>query len=186
MSSRIGIIALATLFFGFSAGGFTALVSIGGQPDMGKVITHCMAQPDEFACALIAKSGARFQIAQTAATAQMHDKRIRAAVIAAPGLGFTFDAAALRKVGIPLQLWHAENDVILPYRWHAEMVRSGLSRQPDYKVVARAGHFDFLSPCSAKLASVAPEICQSQEGFDRVAFHRRFNADVIAHFKKFL
>lgn len=177
--SRVGL-------FGFSSGGFTALVSIGGQPDMGKVFTHCSAHPAHYACMLIAKHGDGAKRVQMAATAQMHERRIRAAVIAAPALGFTFDAAALSKVDIPIQLWRPEDDTILPHPWYAENVRASLARQPEYHVVPRAGHFDFLAPCTAQLAAMAPPICVSQEGFDRTAFHQRFNADVVKYFKEFL
>lgn len=177
--SRIGI-------FGFSSGGFTALVSIGGQPDLGKVFTHCSAHPAQYACTLIAKHGERSKRAPTAAIAQMHDRRIRAAVIAAPALGFTFDAAALSKVDIPIQLWRAEDDLILPHPWYSENVRVSLARKPEYHVVPRAGHFDFLAPCTEKLAARAPQICVSQDGFDRTGFHRRFNAEVIRYFEKSL
>lgn len=177
--SRIGI-------FGFSSGGFTALVSIGGQPDLGKVFTHCAAHPAQYVCAQIAAHGELARRVPKAATQQMHERRIRAAVIAAPALGFTFDAAALSKVAIPIQLWRAEDDQVLPHPWYAENVRVSLARQPEYHVVPHAGHFDFLAPCTDKLAAIAPQICVSQEGFDRVEFHRRFNADVIGYFKKFL
>ncbi len=177
--SRIGI-------FGFSSGGFTALVSIGGQPDMGKVFTHCAAHPGHYACMLLASRGEQAGRAPMAVTAPMHEQRIRAAVIVAPALGFTFDAAALSKVEMPVQLWRAEDDEILPHPWYAEHVRLALPRNSDYHVVPRAGHFDFLAPCTAKLAAMAPRICASLQGFDRSAFHRRFNAEVVKHFKKFL
>lgn len=177
--ARVGI-------FGFSSGGFTALVNVGGQPNLGEVFTHCAAHPAQYACTLIAKHGDGAKRAPMAATAQMHDRRIRAAVIVAPALGFTFDAAALSKVDIPIQLWRAEDDVVLPHPWYSEHVRVSLPRQPEYHVVPRAGHFDFLAPCTEKLAAMAPQICVSQAGFDRTEFHKRFNADVVRHFKKFL
>lgn len=177
--ARVGI-------FGFSSGGFTALVSIGGQPDLGKVFTHCAAHPAQYACVLVSRGGERAAQVATAATAQMRDRRIRAAVIAAPALGFTFDAAALSKVDIPIQLWRAEDDAILPHPWYSENVFVSLGRKPEYQVVPLAGHFDFLAPCTDKLAAMAPQICASQAGFDRTAFHRRFNADVIRHFRKTL
>src|SRR5712671_608650 len=36
--------------FGFSAGGFTALVAVGGTPDMTTVAPYCAAHPDEWSC----------------------------------------------------------------------------------------------------------------------------------------
>ena len=177
--SRVGI-------FGFSSGGFTALVNIGGRPDLTKVFPHCVAHPAQYVCKLMSEHGERSTRALTVASAQMHDRRIRAAVIAAPALGFTFDAAALSKVDIPIQLWRAEDDVILPHPWYSENVRISLAGKPEYHVVPRAGHFDFLAPCTDKLAAMAPQICVSQEGFDRTGFHRRFNSAVVAFFKKSL
>ena len=177
--SRVGI-------FGFSAGAFTALVNIGGRPDMNKVFTHCAAHPAQYVCGLISKHGARPQGVAMAATAPMHERRIRAAVIAAPALGFTFDAASLTQVTMPIQLWRAEDDLILPHPWYAENVRVSLARHPEYHVVPKAGHFDFLAPCTEKLAAFAPQICVSQDGFDRTAFHRRFNAQLIAFFERSL
>src|SRR5450755_306726 len=41
--------------FGFSAGGFTALVAIGGTPDLTKIGPHCQRFPGEFVCMLLAK-----------------------------------------------------------------------------------------------------------------------------------
>jgi predicted dienelactone hydrolase len=177
--SRIGL-------FGFSSGGFTALVSVGGQPDLGRVPTHCAQHRADYACKLISRHGEPVTTVTTAATADMHERRIRAAVIAAPALGFTFDAAALSKVTIPIQLWRAHSDEIVPHPWYAEQVRASLPRPPEYHVVAHAGHFDFLAPCTEKLATVAPQICASEKGFDRADFHQRFNAELIGFFQKFL
>src|SRR5580698_11625726 len=44
--SRIGM-------FGFSAGGFTALVAIGGAPDMSTVAPFCAAHADEWSCRML-------------------------------------------------------------------------------------------------------------------------------------
>jgi predicted dienelactone hydrolase len=105
---------------------------------------------------------------------------------AAPALGFTFSYGGLNGVDIPVQLWRAENDVFLPHPWYAEAVRKSLRKEPDYHSVAKAGHFDFLAPCSEKLLSLAPQICASEDGFDREIFHRRFNAEVVSFFIKSL
>ncbi|MFL6658875.1 MAG: alpha/beta hydrolase family protein [Massilia sp.] len=178
-ASRVGV-------FGFSSGGFTALVSVGGEPDLGKVFPHCLAHPDQYVCAVVGKQSAQAIRVPMAATPALHERRIRAAVIVAPALGFTFDAAALRQVSVPIQLWRAGDDAILPNPWYAEAVRAALPSAPDYHVVPQAGHFDFLAPCTDKLAAVAPQICISAPGFDRAEFHQRFNTDVIAYFRKSL
>lgn len=166
--------------FGFSAGGFSTLVSIGGIPDFSKIGPMCDQFPEDFACQLVAKSNGNSAAPLTTPTARAADPRIKAAVVVAPALGFTFSPDGLENVKVPVQLWRAENDVILPHPRYAEAVRLALPQTPDYHVVPDAGHFDFLSPCSSALASLAPAICASAVGFDRAAFHARFNAAVLS------
>jgi predicted dienelactone hydrolase len=172
--------------FGFSAGGFTTLVSIGGIPDFSTVEPMCRQYPGDFACQLIAKSGSNRAAPLTSATARAADPRINAAVVAAPALGFTFSPDGLKNVKVPVQLWRAENDVLLPHPRYAEAVRLALPLAPDYHVAPNAGHFDYLVPCSAALASIAPAICTSAVGFDRAAFHASFNAAVVSFLNKTL
>ena len=169
--------------FGFSSGGFTTLAIIGGIPDFTKIGPMCRQYPGDFACQLLAKSESPVVAAASTAVA---DARIRAAVVAAPALGFTFSPDGLKSVKVPVQLWRAENDVIVPHPRYAEAVRLALTEAPDYHVVPNAGHYDFLAPCSDALASIAPAICTSSVGFDRAAFHAGFDAEVVKFFEKTL
>lgn len=168
--------------FGFSSGGFTALASIGGVPDFAKIGPTCAQYPGDYVCGLIAGSGGNVAAPRTSAVNSAADIRIKAAVVAAPALGFTFSPDGLKNVKAPVQLWRAKNDLIVPHPRYAEAVRLALPRAPEYHVVANAGHFDFLAPCSSALASVAPAICTSASGFDRAAFHVIFNAEVVSFF----
>jgi len=169
--------------FGFSAGGFSTLASIGGIADFAKIGPMCRQYPEDFVCQLIAKSQGPVVVP---ATTVVTDTRIKAAVIAAPALGFTFSPDGLKNVKVPVQLWRAENDVVVPHPRYAEAVRLALPEVPDYHVVPDAGHFDFLAPCSDALASMAPAICTSSPGFDRAAFHVGFDSAVVKFFKNTL
>ncbi|MGH6911593.1 MAG: alpha/beta hydrolase family protein [Phenylobacterium sp.] len=164
--------------FGFSSGGFTTLVAVGGEPDLALIGPHCAEHPAYYDCNLVRKSGAAAPEGPW-----VHDPRIRAAVVAAPALGFTFAPRGLAKVRVPIQLWRAEQDSVLPHPLYAEAVRGLLPRAPDYRVVSGADHFDFLAPCGPGLAKAAPAICGGK-GFDRAAFHAGFNADVVAFFER--
>ncbi|MBV8619510.1 MAG: dienelactone hydrolase [Curvibacter sp.] len=175
--ARVGV-------FGFSSGGFTALVDIGGRPDLSLIAGVCREHPEDYACGLIARS--RQPVALPAVPVSLHDERIRAAVVAAPALGFTFTAEGLKDVKVPVQLWRAEDDRLLPQPRYAEAVRLALPQAPEYHVVPLAGHFDFLAPCSALLAQHVPDICRSNPGFDRAAFHERFDAEVVGFFERTL
>ena len=167
--------------FGFSAGGFTVLAAAGGEPDFSKTRPHCQAHPDYFDCKLVARS-----VAPPAPQPVAHDPRIRALVVAAPALGYTFGREGLAAVRQPVQLWRAEDDQLLPHPDYAEAVRLTLPQPPENHVVAHAGHFDFLAPCTATLAQRVPQICRSEPGFDRAAFHADFNREVVAFFQRTL
>jgi predicted dienelactone hydrolase len=172
-AARIGM-------FGFSAGGFTALVAIGGVPDMTRVAPYCAAYADEWPC----RKAKEYRTGPPAAPAAfVHDPRIAAAVIAAPALGFSFTPDGLAGIKAAIQLWRGDSDEILPHPRHAQNVYEGLPTKPEYHVVPNAGHFAFLAPCTPMAESIAPEICRDPAGFDRVAFHREFNAAVVSFFK---
>jgi len=179
-AGRVGV-------FGFSAGGFTALVAAGGTPNLSRIGPHCLAHPDYFDCQLLARAHiAASAVPNPPASAWIHDPRIKSAVIAAPALGFTFGSEGLTGVTIPVQLWRAENDHILPHPDYAEAVRLNLPTTPEFHMVAGADHYDFLAPCSDALRKAAPEICVSAPGFDRIAFHQTFDREVVRFFQKTL
>jgi predicted dienelactone hydrolase len=173
--SRIGM-------FGFSAGGFTALVAIGGTPDLSTVAPYCTAHPDEWSCRMIKERNISVS-ANTPAPDWVHDPRIAAAVIASPAVGYAFSAKSLSAVTVPIQLWRGDSDEILPHPNYAQAVYDRLAVKPEYHVVPNAGHFAFLAPCTPSLAAMVPEICHDPEHFDRTAFHREFNPAVEAFFK---
>lgn len=166
--------------FGFSAGGFTVLAAIGGMPDLSLVTPHCAAHPHGFECALLKRSGP-FILPDR--SVWVRDARIKAAVVAAPALGYVFD---LRGVTVPIQLWRAQDDHILPNPDYAEAVRWALPKPPEYRVVPNADHFDFLAPCSDTLRGSVPAICDERPGFDRVHFHADLDQAVVAFFQRAL
>lgn len=164
--------------FGFSAGGFTVLAAAGGRPDMTRFVDHCAQHPTFFVCTLL-KSRPR---TLSSAWPPMTDPRIRAIAVAAPAIGFTFDRSGLDGVRIPVQLWRADNDQILPAPSSADAVRFALPNKPEFHAVPGAGHFDFLAPCAEP--ATMPQLCASAPGFDRTKFHTRFNAQVVRFFVK--
>jgi predicted dienelactone hydrolase len=172
--------------FGFSAGGFTVLAAAGGEPDFATVRPHCDAHPDLFDCGLIKRfPGAATAMEQMHPT-WVHDARIKAVVSAAPAMGFAFGKAGLANVHVPVQLWAAEFDHILPPAEYAEKVRADLPAPPEFHRVANADHYDFLAPCSDAMRSQTKDICDSRPGFDRIAFHTTFDREVLAFFDRTL
>jgi predicted dienelactone hydrolase len=170
--------------FGHSAGGTTALIVLGGEPDLARAVKFCHDHPELRDC-MQAKLAAGTASAWSGAKPPhwVHDKRVKAAVIAAPPIGYTFTKDGLAAVTEPIQMWRAENDEIAPNQWSADVIEKALPKPPDDHLVPQAGHFDFLAPCSEDLTKVAPEICASAAGFDRAAFHQDFNKALVEFFK---
>lgn len=168
--------------FGFSAGGFTVLTAVGAQPDLRTVAKHCAASP-EFICDLLDYVNSPYlnTVTPTMEAAFLPDLRIKAAVVAAPGLGFTLVPHGLDHVRVPIQLWGADKDSNVPYATNTKLVREALGSRVEFHSVAGAGHFSFLTPCGLL---APPEICADQRQFDRKAFHTNMNASVIAFFEK--
>ncbi|HEX3536122.1 MAG TPA: septation protein IspZ [Stellaceae bacterium] len=172
--------------FGHSAGGFTSLVAIGGTPDFALAAAFCKEHPEDWGCVR-----ARAVAVGTAAAAPpvpvwTHDPRIKAAVVAATALGRIFTPAGLAGATVPVQLWQGEDDEIAVKPLSFDVIKANLPSPPEAHLVPLAGHFAFLAPCSKALAEAAPEVCRDPDGFDRVAFHRTFNAAVAAFFAKAL
>ncbi|EJL28462.1 putative dienelactone hydrolase [Caulobacter sp. AP07] len=173
--------------FGFSSGGFTVLVEAGGEPDMTRVAAHCRDYPQHYDCQLLARTPPPAAATDPGAPhAWTHDARVRAVVSAAPALGYTFTAQSLGRLTLPIQLWRAADDEILVDPFHASAVRAALPSTTDYHVVAKARHFDFLTPCDDYTRKNIPSLCNSDPGFDRAAFHADFNAKVVGFFTKAL
>ena len=169
---------------GHSAGGVTVLAAIGGEPDFRRAVAFCREHPEDWGCQRARERAAGAPSDAPPAPVWTHDPRIKAAVIAAPGLGYAFTPAALATVAAPVQLWQAEDDRVAVNRWSSDIVKASLPSPPEAHLVPLAGHFAFLAPCSAALAEMAPEICRDPPGFDRTAFHQEFNLVIIGFLKK--
>jgi predicted dienelactone hydrolase len=166
--------------FGHSAGAFTALVAAGGTPSLDRIAQRCRERPEDPVCPATPERDETNDTAQTGALVFMHDPRIGTAVIAATGLGMTFEGGGLSAVSVPVQLWRAADDRIAVDQWSTAIIRRELPTPPDEHVVPLAGHFAFLAPCSDALAAAAPGACIDAPGFDRAEFHREFNETLIA------
>ncbi|XUJ37552.1 alpha/beta hydrolase family protein [Bradyrhizobium japonicum] len=168
--------------FGFSAGGLTAPAAAGGEPDLRTLPSHCKAHPAFEDCQIMEEH----PLLPDTDIVWTHDPRIKAVVSAAPALGFAFGPTAWRRSSS--QYSSGGPRMIKCYHTpiYAEAVRLALPTPPETHVVADAGHYDFLKPCSADLATRMPAICTSKPGFDRAAFHERFDHDIVAFFKRTL
>jgi predicted dienelactone hydrolase len=158
-------------FVGFSRGGYTGLVLIGADPDWA--IPLCAGRSSAVpVCEQIVRKEFRVQ-------PLAHDPRIKAAVIADPfAIWFTADSFAAVKV--PVQLWASERGGSGVTPESVAAVDRNLRANHEYHVVPNSEHLAFLI-CPFALAKDPG--CADAPGFDRVAFHKQFNADVLGFFR---
>jgi predicted dienelactone hydrolase len=162
-------------FFGFSRGGYTGLVLAGADPDWVHVAEIC--------------EGSSYHVCEQVRRKEYpsgpltHDPRIKAVAIADP-LATAFTAGSYAGVSVPVQLWASERggDGVEPNDVAA--VDKSLLAPHEYHVVPNSGHFAFLMPCPPALAAARPEFCTDAPGFDRIAFHKQLNADMLAFFRQ--
>ncbi len=169
--------------FGFSAGGFTVLAAAGAQPDMRLIAKHC-AQAPEFVCDVLRHfNSPLLDVDGSAGEPMQPTPALRAAVLAAPGLGFTMTPTGLSSVQIPVQLWSGEKDGQVPYATNAKPVREALGRKAEFHSVPGAGHTSFLAPCGLMRPAA---VCSDPDGFDRRSFHSAMNSEVVRFFEQHL
>jgi predicted dienelactone hydrolase len=161
-------------FFGFSRGGYTGLVLIGANPDWAKASEICQ-QSSLHVCEQIRRK-------EFPAQPLAHDPRISAAVIADPLGGLFFTAESLSAVKAPVQLWASEHGGDGITQESVAALNKNLPAKHEYHLVPNSGHFVFVI-CPPALAKAIPEICTDASGFDRIAFHKDFNAGVLSFFR---
>ena len=178
---RIGV-------FGFSAGGYTAVVAAGGEPNFDRAAKHCDMEPTEFLCKIGTVSKITNSSLSSIPPDFPSDSRIKAISVAAPGFGFAFDPKALDEISARVQIWSGSLDERVPHASNGMLLADSLGGEIDLEIVEGAGHFAFLPPCRPGLELANPRIwemaCIDAPGFDRVAFHSAFNARIVAFFDK--
>lgn len=166
-------------FFGHSRGGYTGLVLAGADPDFKRAAAECgegASSNSNSPCALF-KGDTKLPDAPLT-----HDARIKALVLADPAFTFLLGENELKPVTQPVQLWSSELGGASGSAQSVAEVMRWLPVKPDFHLVPHADDWAFTAPCTAEQAKSLPRICNDTPSFDRVAFHREFNAAVIAFF----
>jgi len=175
-AGRIGMI-------GFSAGGYTTLVSIGGRPDYSFWGMHCEAHPEDHEfCSTDGTVLPRITRPGWALPPPITE--IGAAVVMAPA-GILFDADGLSGVTAPVRLYRAADDSHARNVWNADHV-AALLPNPHDVVTVPGDHFVFLAPCPPALAAEIPIACDDAPGVDRTAIHGKVAAELVDFFSRTL
>jgi predicted dienelactone hydrolase len=96
-----------------------------------------------------------------------------------------FTREGLAAIDIPLLIWRSELGGGGVDPKNSARTASNLPGKPDIHVVL-AEHFAFLPPCSPQFLANLPRLCTDPAGFDRIAFHRDFDASIVDFFRQHL
>lgn len=162
---------------GFSAGGYTSLLTVGAQPDFTLLTGYCQRHPKD---AELCAGPRQLDVASPAQPTK--DTRVKAAFVMAP-LGAFFGPNAFDSVTAPVHLAFATADEVLLPTENALPVRDGLKTLEGVEEVAGAGHFVFLAPCPPAFASEAPPLCRDPKGVDRIATHAQLATSAVRFFE---
>lgn len=165
---------------GFSAGAYTALLMAGAQPKFHLLKAYCARTPGSVLCAgggAVATSSPPLQAKA--------DPRVRAAFVMSP-VGAFFDQDSLARISVPVHMYSAANDSVLPAPGHALPVSRAIRTLARHVEVPGADHFVFLAPCTPAMKSAAPALCADPPGVDRQAVHDTLNRDAAAFFRTHL
>ena len=161
---------------GFSAGGYTALVMVGATPKFSRLKAYCALYPKSILC-----SGGGVVSLSSPPLVPKADERIRAAFVMSPVAAF-FDREGLSKIPVPIELYAAGGDSVLPIHDNARWVRDNVTTLAKYTELSDADHFVFLSPCTPQMESIMPRLCVDAPGIDRRAVHESVNGDMLRFF----
>jgi len=184
---------------GFSNGGYTSLLLVGAVPQFTRFVGYCKAHPDDpnicghvkEVVAQLAKQGLTATQMLTTMQGKLHhwgntdDPRIKAAFAMAPQ-SLIFDKAGLTSINRPVFLYYGQDDEVLLPKYNALHIAPLIKTLVGITMIAKAGHYVFLSPCSPQLTKDAPDICRDPHGVDRAAVHGEINARALAFFRKTL
>ncbi|HET7086647.1 MAG TPA: hypothetical protein VFI23_17910 [Rhizomicrobium sp.] len=158
-------------FFGFSRGGYTGLMLAGASPQYPWFLKVWLQL-----ATWMFHQHAPFQPPAL-------DPRFKAFVLADP-LTFFPDKNSLKKVRTPIQLWSSEKGGAGVTPEKVAAVAHDLPQPPEFHLVPNTAHPAFAFPCSPAVVKVAMEFCTDPPDFDRAAFHKTFNAQVLRFFRE--
>lgn len=176
--ARIGMV-------GFSAGGYTALVLAGAQPDFAHASAYCDKEGREETGSCASASSPNAEVAERLRTWQPpSEPRLKAVVLLDP-LAIMFSTKGLARVQLPVLLYRPQDDAYMGAQANALALAKGLPAPPT-EVVVPGRHFVFVDPCPEAIADQAALICKDPPGVDRPSIHRKLERDIADFLKQTL
>ncbi len=158
---------------GFSAGGYTALLAAGAQPDLKRLLAFCTAHPDDGVCRPQQEAATHTMEARVAAAASAelspwmshaNDARaipgVRAVFLLAPAIIQAFASEQLSSLRLPVSIVLGEADTVAPPQTNGAAARA-LIPGAELQRLADVGHYDFLAACTATGQQRLQDLCST-------------------------
>jgi predicted dienelactone hydrolase len=152
---------------GFSAGGFTALVSVGARVDMRRLQAFCRQNPTDGVCApqkefaLSQEDAERALAAPDLAAEAAHAgddhtiPGVRAAFAIAPAIVQALPPDGLARIATPVAIILGDADPVAPPATNGLVAAKAIPRAR-LEVLPGVGHYDFLSTCTPAGVAAVP------------------------------
>ena len=152
---------------GFSAGGFTALVSVGARVDMSRLLAFCRQNPTDGVCAPQKEFAVSMDQAQralaspelAAEAAHAGDDHtipgVRAAFAIAPAIVQALPPQDLARIRTPVGIILGDADLVAPPNTNGLVAAKAIAHV-ELKILPGVGHYDFLSTCTPAGSAVVP------------------------------
>jgi predicted dienelactone hydrolase len=157
---------------GFSAGGFTSLVSAGAKVDMNRFQAFCRAHPVDGVCAPQKEFPLSMDDAQKAVAspelapeaARAGDDHaipgVRAAFAIAPAIVQALPPEGLARIKVPVAIILGDADPVAPPETNG-LVAAKAIPHAQLKVLPGVGHYDFLGACTPAGVALSP-LCKTK------------------------
>jgi predicted dienelactone hydrolase len=179
---------------GFSAGGFTSLVSAGARVDMNRFQAFCKTHPTDGVCApqkefVVTMDQAQGALASpdlAAEAAHAGDDHtipgVKAAFAIAPAIVQALPPEGLAKMRVPVAILLGDGVGVAPPDTNG-LVAAKAIPHAELKVLPGVGHYDFLSTCTPAGQAVVP-VCTAKVDQDQT--HQAAIEMALAFFGKTL
>jgi predicted dienelactone hydrolase len=152
---------------GYSAGGETALILSGAQPELDRLRKYCAERPEDMdACQARGEL-----VADREDLTAVADSRVHALLLMAP-LSLMFGRQTLGDVHVPTLIYVGDHDQLVAPDKNADALARKLPNSSGYRVIPGGGHFVFMAPCDDGQKAAMPGLCNDAEGVDRAQVHR--------------
>jgi predicted dienelactone hydrolase len=189
-SQRIDFKNLALV--GFSLGGYTVTSLLGGITDVANLIRYCQSHPAHFTCqepkqeaqaAAQLKTKASERAAQQSWALMKQSYRlnnVKAAVLIAPALITSFEAASLQQIKTPTLAIIGTDDDIIAAKDNANLLQDHLENL-QLTWLPKVTHFSFLSRCTT-MGRLLPDrqgLCADHPSIDRTLVHQETGQQIL-------